>query len=142
MKGTPTEVPNLWGADLEVASRGHHDAPVRLDRNKLRASRLLHSRPPEPSVYWHSELPPLDAEPMGEHIAEAASARVPHTLAHRDELWKRCCEDLMVQARNRLKQEIARLGGDCAQVLDEHVESKYDVVRGESCLQGWFRYIL
>src|SRR5580765_4406712 len=27
-------------------------------------------------VYWHRELPPLDAEPMGEHTVEANSMRV------------------------------------------------------------------
>jgi hypothetical protein len=34
-------------------------------------------------VYWHRELPPYNAEPMGEHVIEAASRRVPGTLAHR-----------------------------------------------------------
>ena len=37
-------------------------------------------------IYWHRELPPLDAEAMGEHVVEVASGRVPGTLAHRDEL--------------------------------------------------------
>ncbi len=41
-------------------------------------------------VYWHRDLPPLDAEVIGEHTLEAASSRVPGTLAHRDELWDRC----------------------------------------------------
>jgi hypothetical protein len=63
-------------------------------------------------VYWHRELPPLDAEVMGEHMLEAASGRVSGTLAHRDEVWNRCYEDLMVQTRARLEQEIARLDGE------------------------------
>jgi hypothetical protein len=112
------------------------------DRKKLRASHLSRLSFPQTLVYWHSELPPLDAELMSEHTAEAMSGRVPHTLAHRDEVWERCYEDLMVQARNRLEQEIARLGGNYAHILDEHVESKYDAVTDESWLQGRFRYML
>jgi hypothetical protein len=46
---------------------------------------------------------------MGEHAVEAARARVPSTLVHRDELWDRCYEDLMERAHIRLQQEIARL---------------------------------
>jgi hypothetical protein len=60
-------------------------------------------------VFWHRELPPSGAEPMGEHAVEAARARVPSTLVHRDELWDRCYEDLMERAHIRLQQEIARL---------------------------------
>lgn len=62
-------------------------------------------------IFWHRELPPFDAEAMGEHFVEAASDRVPGTLAHRDELWSQCYEDLMAQVRIRLEQEVARLGG-------------------------------
>ena len=94
------------------------------------------------TIYWHRELPPLDAEAIRQHIVEAASGRVPGTLAHRDELWSQCYEDLMAQVRNRLEQEIARLGGDYAHVLDESVESKHDVVTGEAWLHGSFIYML
>jgi hypothetical protein len=41
-------------------------------------------------VYWHRELPPSDAELMGEHTLEASSSHVPATIAHRDELWHEC----------------------------------------------------
>ena len=58
-------------------------------------------------IYWHRELPPFDAEAMGEHVVEAASGRVPGTLAHRDELWSQCYEDLMAQVRIRLEQEVS-----------------------------------
>ena len=68
-------------------------------------------------IYWHRELPPFDAEAMEEHVVEAASGRVPGTLAHRDELWSQCYEDLMAQVRIRLEQEVARLGGSYAHVL-------------------------
>jgi hypothetical protein len=93
-------------------------------------------------VYWHRELPPSDAEQMGEHFVEATSARVPSTLAHRDELWDRCYEDLMVQAQARMGQEVVRLGGKYAHVLDESVDSRHDDVTGESWLHGSFTYML
>ena len=38
-------------------------------------------------IYWHRELPPLEAEMIGEHVLEAMSSRVPGSLAHRGELW-------------------------------------------------------
>ena len=93
-------------------------------------------------VYWHRELPPPDAEQMGEHVVEATSARVASTLAHRDELWDRYYEDLMVQARTRLQQEVIRLRGNYAHVLDESVDSRHDDVTGESWLHGRFTYML
>ena len=93
-------------------------------------------------VYWHRELPPLSAEAMEEHVAEATSSRVEGTIAHRDELWDRCYEDLMASARDRLAQEVARLGGHYAHVLDEHVDSRHDGATNESWLRGRFTYML
>ena len=93
-------------------------------------------------VYWHRELPPLSAEAMGEHALEAKSHRVPGTLIHRDELWERCYDDLMEQARQRLQQEVARLGGDCAHVLSESVDSRHDGATNEAWLYGSFTYVL
>jgi hypothetical protein len=93
-------------------------------------------------VYWHRELPPPAAEFLGEHTVEATSSRVPGTLAHQDELWDRCYEDLMRQARLRLEQEVARLGGHYAHVLDETVDSRHDAVSGEAWLHGRFSYSL
>jgi hypothetical protein len=81
-------------------------------------------------IYWHRELPPADAEQAGEHVVEAASARTPSTLAHRDELWDRYYEDLRIRAGARLEQEVARLGGDYAHVLDETVDSRHDDATG------------
>ena len=37
-------------------------------------------------VYWHRELPPLEAALVAEHTVEANSNRVPGTIARRDEL--------------------------------------------------------
>ncbi|MEZ5285103.1 MAG: hypothetical protein R2712_09900 [Vicinamibacterales bacterium] len=63
---------------------------------------------------------------LDEHTAEATSQRVEGTLAHRDELWDRCYEQLMTAARERIEQEVARLGGHYAHVLDESVDSRHD----------------
>jgi hypothetical protein len=93
-------------------------------------------------IYWHRKLPPLDAEPMEEHVVEAASRRVPGTLVHRTELWDQCYENLMIEARTRLQQEVLRLGGDYAHVLDEFVDSRHDNVTGETWLHGRFAYML
>ena len=93
-------------------------------------------------IYWHRELPPLTAEPMAEHTLEATSRRVPGTLAHRDELWEQCYDDLMCQARRRLEQEVRRLGGSCAHVLNESVDSRHDPVTNEAWLHGIFTYVL
>jgi len=94
------------------------------------------------SIYWHRELPPVEAEPMGEHLVEATSDRVPGTLIHRDELWNECYKGVMAEARRRLTQEIARLRGDCAHVLEESVVSRHDETTGEAWLHGQFRYML
>jgi hypothetical protein len=94
------------------------------------------------TIYWHHELPPFGAETIGEHTLEATSSRVPGTLAHRDELWTQCYEDLMAQVRTRLNQEIIRLGGDYAHVLSESVDSRHDPVTGEAWLHGRLTYML
>jgi hypothetical protein len=62
------------------------------------------------TVYWHRELPPLDATALGEHTVEATSHRVPDTITHRDDLWDRAKDDLTAQTRDRLAEETARLG--------------------------------
>lgn len=93
-------------------------------------------------VYWHRELPPLDAEPMGEHTVEANSLRIPRTIAHRDELWDRCYHELMADAESRLVQEASRLGGHYVHVLDEAIQPKHDDAAGESWLYGRFSYVL
>ena len=106
------------------------------------ASRPGSSYPQSKVVYWHRELPPPDAEYLGDHTVEATSGRVPGTLVHRDELWDRCYEDLMAQTRIRLEQEVARLGGHYAHVLDETVDSRHDAVSVEAWLHGCFTYSL
>jgi hypothetical protein len=93
-------------------------------------------------VYWHRELPPLDAELLGEHTIEATSNRVPGTIAHRDELWDRCYQELMANAERRLVQEVDRLGGLFAHVHDEEIDPRQDHAAGETWLHGRFTYML
>ena len=94
------------------------------------------------TIYWHRDLPPQDAEVVGEHTIEATSCRVPGTLAHRSELWDRCHEDLMAQTRVRLQQEIVRMGGKYAHVLAESIDPRHDDASGEAWLRGRFTYML
>lgn len=93
-------------------------------------------------IYWHRELPPVDAEIVGEHILEATSTRVQGTLAHRDELWDRCYSNLLENTRDRFRQEIQRLGGDYAHVLEESIDPRHDDASGEAWLHGRFTYVL
>jgi hypothetical protein len=87
-------------------------------------------------------LPPVEADLVAEHTVEADSVRVPGTIAHRDELWAGCRRDLFEKVDARLRQEIVRLGGTCAHVLDERVEEKRDPVNNEAWLHGRFTYML
>jgi hypothetical protein len=93
-------------------------------------------------VYWHRELPPLDAEPLAEHTVEASSRHVAGTIAHRDDLWNQCYRELMTNAERRLLQEVARLGGDFAHVYDEAITPKHHDASGEAWLHGRFNYML
>jgi hypothetical protein len=94
------------------------------------------------AVFWHRDLPPLDAEVMSEHTLEAVSGRVPGTLRHRDEIWDRCYEELMARTDERLAQEIARLGGRYAHILHESIDSRHDDRVNEAWLHGRFTYVL
>jgi len=106
-------------------------------------SRIEHGRDDrEKIVFWHRELPPLDAELMGEHSLEATSSRVPGMFTRRDELWNRCYEELMANTHARLAQEIARLGGHYAHVHDESIDARHDDATGEAWLHGRFSYVL
>jgi len=93
-------------------------------------------------IYWHGELPPLQAEPVGEHIIEATSKHVRTAFLHHEQLWEQCHADLMAQVQERLEQEAARVGGDCVHVLNENIEAKHDGAKGESWLCGRFTYML
>lgn len=96
----------------------------------------------EKVVYWHRELPPLVAEPLGEHIVEADSLRVTGSLAHRGDLWDRCYQDLMARLDERVRQETHRLGGQYAHVLEETLDSRHDDRTGDVWLRGRLKYLL
>ena len=89
-------------------------------------------------IFWHRDLPPLNSEVIADQVVEATSRHVPGTLAHRDELWDQCYEDLMVQASARVLQEAHRMGGTCAHILNETVDSRHDPVSGQAWLHGTF----
>jgi hypothetical protein len=95
-----------------------------------------------PHIFWHRDLPPASAVAMGGHVLEATSARVPGTLEHRDDMWDSCYRDLMTCAKERLGQELARLRGDCAHVVAEHIEPRRDERTGEAWMYGRFEYEL
>jgi len=97
---------------------------------------------PETRIFWHRDLPPINAEVIGEHVIEATSHHIQGTLAHRDEQWDACYDTLMEQARTRLLQEIVRLGGDFAHVLRETIEAQHNDALGEAWLHGRFDYVL
>jgi hypothetical protein len=89
------------------------------------------------AVYWHRDLPPLEAEAAGEHTVEAVSDRVPGTI-----LWDRCRAELSARVQLRLEQEIARLGGRYAHILDEAIDTRRDAATAEAWLHGRFTYML
>ena len=93
-------------------------------------------------VYWRRDLPPLSEQIEGEHELIATSEHAQMSLANRDELWGRCYRSLTARAEARLAQEVARLGGSCAHVLDEQVTSKVDDATGAMWLIGVYRYVL
>jgi hypothetical protein len=93
-------------------------------------------------IYWHRELPPLDARFMAEYVVEADSKRVTVAFVHGDETWNVCYADLMATAAARLTQEIDRLGGDGAHVLSETISPKHDYTTGESWLHARLTYML
>jgi hypothetical protein len=93
-------------------------------------------------VYWHEELPPLDGEVVQEDVIEAISERVSGSIERHGELWDRCYITLVEHTQLRLEQEVARLGGQYAHVLDEHIDSRRDDATGESWLHGRFGYVL
>ena len=93
-------------------------------------------------VYWHRELPPLDGDILDEHVLEATSTRVKGSIERYGDLWDESYASLMAHATARLVQEVERLGGHYAHVLDEHVDSRRDDAAGESWLAGRFSYVL
>ena len=94
------------------------------------------------TIFWHRELPPLDANVMGDHIVEATSMHVSGRIDRRDVLWTQCEHDLMAKVEARIAEEIARLGGRYAHVREEHIDSRHNDATGEAWLAGRFGYTL
>jgi hypothetical protein len=120
-----------------------------LNEHQLPSTTTAAGRPPafdsenrHKVVYWHRELPPLHAEPLGEHVLEADSMRVTGSLAHRGDLWDRCYQDLMTRLDERLRQEARRLDGHYAHVLEETVDSRHDDRSDDVWLRGRVKYLL
>jgi hypothetical protein len=119
-----------------------HSSPIE-PAAPLAASRAQSLTPDTPkTIFWHRDLPPLDAEAIGEHTVEADSPHVPGTLAHRDHVWDECYAALMAQVAHRIGQEIERLGGNYAHVLTESIEARHNDVAVEAWLHGRFAYAL
>ena len=51
-------------------------------------------------------------------------------------------QDLMARAEHRLRQEVSRLGGHYAHVLEEAIDSRHDDRTGEAWLRGRLTYVL
>ena len=57
-------------------------------------------------------------------------------------LWDECERGLTAEVELRLTQEVARLGGRWAHVLNERIDTKRDVVANETWLHGRYTYVL
>jgi hypothetical protein len=93
-------------------------------------------------IYWRRELPPMSEQLEGEHELTANSDRVHVSAADRDTLWGRCYENLMSHARDRMTQEVGRLHGSCAHVLEESITTGHDLATDEFWLAGKFHYLV
>lgn len=93
-------------------------------------------------LFWHRDLPPINAELAGEGIIAAASVRVRDTLAEGSALWECCLTDLKHEAHRRLEQERLRVRADYVHVLSEATYTRRDPQTGEAWLQGMFGYVL
>jgi hypothetical protein len=93
-------------------------------------------------VYWFRDLPPLDGEPAGEDQVEAVSSRVHGRLAHADDMWDRCREEVLAGATARIEQEVRRLGAKYAHVTDETLDPRRDEALNEAWMHGRFTFVV
>jgi hypothetical protein len=100
------------------------------------------SAEPTRVVYWFRDLPPLDGEPSGEDQIEAVSSRFHGRLAHADDLWDRCREEVLAAATARIGQEVARLGAKYAHVTDEALDPRHDDATNEGWMHGTFTFVV
>lgn len=94
-------------------------------------------------IYWRRELPPLREQIEGEHEIDANSPLVHYDSGSaRQLLWGACYPQLLEAAETRMVQEVARLGGSCAHVVDEVITAKVDDANAGFSLHGRFRYVM
>ena len=79
-------------------------------------------------------------DPVANDTVEATSSRVPATIARHSELWSRCYDELIKTAERRMSQELKRIGGACARVHDEGIDTRHDAATGEAWLHGRFTF--
>ena len=78
----------------------------------------------------------------GEHTVQATSDWVGYSFAERDKLWAACHANLLSNTGERIAQEVERLGGSCAHVLEEDIAPKIDNSLDRYRLEGTFTYVL
>jgi hypothetical protein len=93
-------------------------------------------------VYRHRELPPVDEDPVSEHIVEARSEVVPYRRGDLPGMRRRCEASLEANAVRRIEQELVRLAGSSARVTDERVEARHDEAADTYWLQGTYGFVL
>lgn len=93
-------------------------------------------------VYWRQELPPLSELLEGEHEIEAESTHVHYAPGERPAMWSKCYETLQAVAETRVSQEIGRLGGSCAHIVDEQITAKTDDASAVFWLRGRYRFLM
>lgn len=93
-------------------------------------------------IYWRRELPPLSEQIEGEHEVEAESPHIHQEAGRRDAMWSASYGPLMEEAERRILQEVARLGGSCAHVVDEVITAKTDDASALFWLRGRFQYVM
>lgn len=92
-------------------------------------------------IFWHRDLPPEGARPLGSHELEANSPPTTWRYGDRDALWAEHQPLLDAAVRQRLTQELDRLGADFAHVVEEHVEAHIEVNAGTFELRGRYGYV-
>ncbi len=92
-------------------------------------------------LFWHRDLPPVGATPLPVELLEAHSTPVPFHWAGRETHWVEARPDYDRIVRERLLQELDRLGADFAHIVDEHIEEHVDATTQTFTLRGNVRYI-
>ena len=93
-------------------------------------------------VYWRQELPPLSEMLEGEHEIETESQHVHYSVGGREAMWSACYGLLQTATEERLRQELGRLGGSCAHIVDEQVTARTDDASAMFWLRGRYRFLM